>query len=79
MNIEQRIQAARLAIANYERVIFAFESGAAIPDVGELLGNRLLLGRKRRQLKALEVTRATMNKHKLAMPNSVIRRIASAQ
>ena len=60
MNLEQRIQSARLAIANYERVINAFESGAAIPDVGELFGNRMLLNRKKRQLRALEITRFTL-------------------
>lgn len=56
-NIEQQLQACRLAIANYERVVSAFESGAATPDVGELLGNRMLLARKRRQLRALETQR----------------------
>lgn len=55
MNLQQRIQSCRLAIANYERVVSAFESGAAIPDIGELMGNRMLLARKRRQLRALEV------------------------
>ena len=55
MNIEQQLQSARLAIAAYERRIAALESGKETPAVGELAGNRLLLNRKRRQLRQLEI------------------------
>jgi len=57
MNLEQQLQSARLAIASYERRIAAFENGTLTPAVGELLGNRLLLARKRRQLRELELQR----------------------
>jgi hypothetical protein len=55
MNIEQKLQSARRAIASYERRIADLESGKETPAVGELLGNRLLLERKRRQLRQLEI------------------------
>jgi hypothetical protein len=55
MNLEQQLQAARHAIAAYERRIADFENGNATPAIGELLGNRLLLERKRRQLRQLEI------------------------
>jgi hypothetical protein len=48
-----QIAAAKRAIKNYESNIAQFESGALTPDVGELVANRLLLARKRKQLRKL--------------------------
>ena len=64
MNIEQRIQSARFSIAGYVARLQAFESGAAIPSVGELVGNQRLLKRAERKLRTLEVTR-------MALPQNV--------
>jgi len=55
-SIEQRIQSAKRSISNYESNIAMFERGDAIPGIGELHANRLLLKRKKRQLQALQVT-----------------------
>lgn len=50
----QRIAAAEQLIAHYAANIRLFESGAAHPEVGELLANRLLLARKHKQLKLMK-------------------------
>jgi len=52
-SLELRINAARQMIHAYETNIRLFESGAATPDVGELVANRMLLRRKRNQLAKL--------------------------
>lgn len=53
-SLEVRIASARRAIENYESNIKMFESGAATPGVGELVANKLLLNRKRKQLRELQ-------------------------
>jgi hypothetical protein len=60
MNIEQRLQAARHRIAGYIARIAEFESGAAVPQVGELIGTHRLLKRAQRKLRTLEVTRMAL-------------------
>jgi hypothetical protein len=57
-SIEVQIAAAEKAIRNYESNIRMFESGELTPEVGELVGNRLLLARKRKQLRVLQGQRA---------------------
>lgn len=66
MNIEQKLQSARRAIAAYERRITDLESGKEEPAVGELLGNRLLLQRKRKQLRQLEIQKLTIREPRVA-------------
>jgi len=60
MNIEQRLQSARRAIVGYRARIAAFESGEAVPDVGELIGMQRLLKRAERRLRTFEIERMTM-------------------
>lgn len=60
-SVQVQIAAARRAIQNYESNIAQFESGALVPDIGELTANRLLLQRKRKQLRKLEGRNAIMN------------------
>lgn len=57
-SIAVQINAAYRAIENYERNIQMFESGELTPDIGELTANRLLLARKRKQLRQLECARS---------------------
>lgn len=64
MNIEQRLQTGRRSVQSYEARIAAFESGTAIPDIGELVGTRRLLQRAERRLRALEIMR-------MALPQNV--------
>lgn len=52
-SLEVRIATAQRMISAYESNIAAFESGAATPDVGELMANRMLLSRKRKQLRKM--------------------------
>jgi len=64
MNIEQRLQSARHAIARYNARLAAFQTGAAIPDVGEVIGTKRLLKRAEWKLRTLEITR-------MALPQNV--------
>lgn len=60
-SLEVQIAAAERAINSYASNIAAFESGALTPEVGELLANRLLLTRKRKQLAMLKGQRIAVN------------------
>lgn len=63
VSLDTRIAAAEIMIRSYVANIEQFESGAATPDVGELMANRMLLSRKRKQLVKLKGERAIRNMH----------------
>jgi hypothetical protein len=69
MNIEQRLQSARRAIVSYRARIAAFESGAAVPDVGELIGMQRLLKRAERRLRTFEIERMTLPQNVQVAPS----------
>lgn len=64
MNIEQRLQSARRSIARHTNRLAAFESGSAVPEIGELIGTQRLLKRAQRRLRAFEIMRTVTDSHK---------------